>query len=443
MKFNNFLTAFLGIAIALPVFSQVNHDSGSQLIQRTKTEKKVSKKLLAGPMVSYIDNYSSRMWMLVPKGTKEIRLHLEDFNQEKAFDVFYEVGQVDRYQDNKWYKSVHHVHFGDEIPVVIDLQNLSKDSEYNVEVYLDEDLVKEEFTLYTSRAHEDDIYFLFGSSLNIDMKDSRSEDILKKMEKTPNDFMIWGGDNIYMKEGKYQSFAAMCNSYKEVRKRSTVDEFMQSTPHIAIWDKNDYGLHNSNSSMALKDSALMAFNLFWPNAPRKTYNYTYTDYGVYKKYDYEDVDIFMLDDRMFRVENEELYGEKQLERLFLDLWGSSATFKFIVSSVPFMDKDASDALVKYKEEYNKFLSRIDRGRFEGIVLISANDSKNDIIKTERTKNYPFYEMTTAPLIDGANGNFSRVRVNGVHGSRICTFEIYNKHGEVIKEHKIHESELKL
>ncbi len=445
MKFNNFLTAFLGITLMSPAFAQVKENAGSQIITKTKTENKVEKGLIAGPMVSYIDNYSSRMWLLVPKGTQEIKLHLEDFNEEKSFDIDYLVGSVDEYKDNKWFKAVHPVHFGDEVPVVIDLQNLSKDSEYNVEVYLDGDLVFEEFTLYTSRSHDDDIYFLFGASLNIDAKDSRSEDILKKMTKTENDFMIWGGNNVYLEGGEYESFASLCNSYKEVRKRETVNEFMQSTPHIAIWNKNDYGVHNSNSSKALKDSALMAFNLFWPNTPRKVYNYTFRDYGVYKKYDYEDIDIFMLDDRMFRVEEGDekaLYGSRQMDRFFLDMWGSNATFKFIVSSVPFMDDKASDAMVHYEKEYENFLNRLDDGHFDGVVFVSGNENTNEVLKQERENGYPMYELTTAPLIDGDNGNYSRVKIDGANGSRILTFEIFNKHGKVIKTKKIHESELK-
>ncbi len=445
MKFNNFLTAFLGFTLMTPAFAQVNENADSQIITITKTENKVKKGLIAGPMVSYIDNYSSRMWLLVPKGTMEIKLHLEDFNEEKSFDIDYVVGSVDEYKNNKWYKAVHPVHFGDEIPVVIDLQNLSKDSEYNVEVYLDGDLAFEEFSLYTSRSHEDDIYFLFGSSLKIDMNNSHSEDILKKMTRTQNDFMVWGGNNIYMNNGEYESFASLCNSYKEVRKRETVNEFMQSTPHIAIWDKNDYGVHNSNASMALKDSALLAFNLFWPNTPKKVYNYTFNDYGVYKKYDYEDIDIFMLDDRMFRVEkgaDKALYGNKQLDKFFLDMWGSNATFKFVVSSIPFTDAKSSDAMVHYNKEYTKFLNRLDGGHFEGVVFVSSNDAMNDILKMDRENGYPLYEMTTAPLIDGDNGNYSRVKVDGKRGSRILTFEIFNKSGEIVKTKKIHESELK-
>ncbi len=444
MKFNNFLTAFLGIALVSPSFAQVKENVDSQIISKTKTENRIEKGLIAGPMVSYIDNYSSRMWLLVPKGTENIRLHLEDFNEEKSFDINYTVGKVDEYKDNKWYKSIHSAHFGDEIPVVIDLQNLSKDSEYNIEVYLDGDMVFEEFALYTSRSHSDDIYFLFGSQLNIDQKDSHSEDILKKMVKTDNNFMIWGGNNVYIENGKYENFASVCNSYKELRKRPTVNEFMQSTPHIAIWDENDYGLHNSNSSMALKDSALMAFNLFWPNTPQKVYNYTYRDYGVYKKYDYEDIDIFMLDDRMFRAadgEDDALYGNRQLDRLFLEMWGSNATFKFLVSSIPFMDPTASDAMMKYSEEYKSFMNRLADGKFEGVVFISANENVNDIIKSDRASGYPLYELTTGPLIDGDKGNYSRVKVDGADGSRILTFEIFNKNGKVIKTQKIHESEL--
>ena len=42
----------------------------------------------------------------------------------------------------------------------------------------------------------------------------------------------------------------------------------------AVWDKMDFGLNTSDTRFALKDSTLMAFNLFWPNAPKKVYNYS-------------------------------------------------------------------------------------------------------------------------------------------------------------------------
>ena len=65
----------------------------------------------------------------------------------------------------------------------------------------------------------------------------------------------------------------------------------------------------------MRDSAYFAFDLFWPNSVRKNYNYTYYDYGTYQRYTYNDVDVFLLDSRTFNNDNT-LYGDKQLERLF-------------------------------------------------------------------------------------------------------------------------------
>ncbi|GIR13399.1 MAG: hypothetical protein CM15mP23_19740 [Cryomorphaceae bacterium] len=58
-------------------------------------------------------------------------------------------------------------------------------------------------------------------------------------------------------------------------------------PHIATWNDKDFGLNTSDTRFALKDSTLMAFNLFWPNAPKKhtiihSENMVYTNVMIMK-----------------------------------------------------------------------------------------------------------------------------------------------------------------
>ena len=94
---------------------------------------------------------------------------------------------------------------------------------------------------------------------------------------------------------RYASFPSppsidnMIDNYINIRKKTDLNDFMTSTPQIATWGVSDCGF-SSNSNFSLKDSAHFVFDLFWPNSLKKTYNYTYFDYGTYQKFNYNDVD---------------------------------------------------------------------------------------------------------------------------------------------------------
>lgn len=403
----------------------------------TPTETHVKKELIAGPFVSYIDNYSTRMWLMVPQGTENIKLHFEDFEEAREFDVFYKVGRSGQYQNNKWHRITSSYLLGDEVPVIIDVQNLQKDKEYNVSVYLDDDLVKEDFTVYMARAHKDDVFFLFGGDLDPYAKDLS---ILHKMEKTPNDFMLWGGGNLGQPEG--HSFKALNAHYKKARKVTELNDFLQSTPQIATWGQEEYTSEDLGEAYAKKDSAIMAFNLFWPNIPRKVYNYTYDEFGTYGKYDYEDVDVFVLDDQIFRDSEEGTtkFGKVQKERFFKDLWSSNASFKVIVSNSTFFG-DADDNLNAFTEDYKEFINRFHKGNFSGLIFLSMNDSgKSEFIEETREGDYNLTELSVGGIKDGT---YSRVRIEGEvsKNTRKVILEIYNDNGEIVKSKSILSSEL--
>lgn len=431
MKFTYLLAAALGFGTLF-----TNQLEAQSML--TPTESHVKKELLAGPFVSYIDNYSTRMWLMVPKGTETIKLHFEDFEEAREFDVFYNVGKAGQYQKNKWHRITSSYLLGEEVPVIVDVQNLQKDKEYNVSVYLDGDLVKEDFTVYMARAHKDDVFFLFGGNLDPFAKDLS---ILDKMEKTPNDFMLWGGSNLGKPDG--HSFQALNDHYKKARKVEELNEFLQSTPQIATWGQTEYSSDDLGASYARKDSAIMAFNLFWPNIPRKVYNYTFDEFGTYGKYDYEDVDVFVLDDHIFRdtKEGTTKFGKVQKERFFKDLWSSNASFKVVVSNSTFFG-DSESNLKAFSEDYDEFINRFHKGNFEGLVFLSMNDNGNsEFIEESRDGDYSLTELSMGGI---SNGTYSRVRIEGEvsNDTRKVILEIYNEDGKVIKSKSILASELR-
>ena len=93
-----------------------------------------------------------------------------------------------------------------------------------------------------------------------------------------SDFMIWMGNNISSDLSVDNiDFRNLVDQYVETRSNSALNEFLQSTPQIANWDEVDYGMQNGDIEWALKDTAFYAFDMFWPNALKKTYNYTFSE----------------------------------------------------------------------------------------------------------------------------------------------------------------------
>jgi hypothetical protein len=437
MNYKSFLIA--GVSI-LALFSQdvFAQSKKNPTIAPSATEKAKKMELLSGPFVSYVDGYSTRVWLMVPKGSKEVKLRFEDFDQFRSFEVTQKVGKKGDYQRNRWKRINSEYLLGDQIPVIIDVQNLSKDKEYNVEVYIDNQLVKEEFAFYMERAHPTDVYFLFGGNF----MDVKNTSIFGKMQRTPNDFMIWGGNNFGKSPVGYD-FSSYTEYCKKVRTNKVLDEFMQSTPQIATWGKYDFDAEAYGKTYINKDSALYAFDLMWPNLPKKVYNYTFNNYGTYGKYDYEDVDVFLLDDQTFRdnEKHQTKFGGKQVERLLRDLTASDATFKVVVSNSSFFG-DEDEASKNYSDEFNMLMKRIHKGNTDGLFFLSLNENgKTDMLHYQRENDYDLTELSLGSL-SGDNGTYARVRVEGGRDNRKLFVDIYDKNGHLINTASFLASELK-
>ena len=414
-----------------------------------KTEAEETSKLIAGPMLSYIDNYHTQMWLLVSKETKEVTIKLENFDEDRNQELVFDITEANSYNDSGWYDFyISDYNNGDEIPVVLTLDELIPDIEYNVQIYLDSVLVEEEMDIYTPRNYLADIYFLLGHDLNLSDENDSGDGILDAMADVESDFMVWMGNNVYFNDEEADSFKKMLEKYKTVRKREKVNNFMKLMPHIATWNDMDFGLNTSDTRFALKDSTLMAFNMFWPNAPKKTYNYTFREYGVYKRYDYEDVEIFMLDNRMFKTplnqDDPQFLGPNQINRFINEIMASNAAFKFVITGNSVLSEGKDDEpFTDYAEEYEELMRRLHLSRINGVVFITGDTNDTELLKEERPHAYPLYELKFPGLSANGSldGNFARVKVQGDYRKRICTLEVYDESGEEVFKKKIHQTEI--
>jgi alkaline phosphatase D len=423
--------------------------NGSSSFAQNEIVDEKAPKLIAGPMLSYIDDYHAQMWLLVSDDTKEITIKLENFDEDRNQELVFDITDPKSYNNSGWYDfHISDYNNGSEIPVVLTLEELIPDAEYNVEVYLDSVLVEEEMDIYTPRNYLADTYFLLGHNLNLSDEEDDGDAILDAMGEIESDFMVWMGNNVFFNDNEADSFKKMLEKYKSVRKREKVNDFMKLMPHIATWNKMDFGLNTSDTRFALKDSTLMAFNMFWPNAPKKTYNYSFRDFGVYKRYDYEDVEIFMLDNRMFKSDlnddEPQLLGPNQMNRFINEIMGSDAAFKFIISGNSILSEGEDDEpFTDYTEEHAELMRRLHLSRIDGVVFVTSDTYDIDLLKEERENAYPLYELKFPGMsIDGIlGGNFARVKVEGDYRKRICTLQVYDELGEEVFKKKIHQTEV--
>ena len=388
-------------------------------------------------MFSYVDSYGTQIWFLLESGTSQIDLDIKDYDNNSLLEYTFEV--VNKYNLKQF-------------PFTIYLEDLVPNMEYIVSVFVDGIFVKE-MDLFTKRPHLDDMQFLLGSNQGLP-----STKIFNHMKDSKSDFMVWLGGHVSFSgdcvNAELSNVGDMLNSYISVRKRSALNEFMSSTPQIATWGSSDYGAL-SDSPWALKDSSHFVFDLFWPNSLKKTYNYTYFNYGTYQRYNYNDVDLFLLDSRTF-VSDSTLYGDTQIDRLFQEIKNTGSTFTIIASPVPFIF-DTDDSFSNYQKEFNYFLEKLSVAKIDGLMLLSTScigEGQADNKKVEQpftkmhgyalnkrsyNKTNNIYEFNFPPL---SSNTYSLINISGKQGDRIFSFETYNEKGNLIYRKKLHQNDLK-
>ncbi len=224
----------------------------------------------------------------------------------------------------------------------------------------------------------------------------------KIYDQKPN-FMVWGGDNIYLREVDWYTRTGINHRYTEFRKQKELQPLWGSVHHYAIWDDHDFGPNDSDRSFWGKNLTLDIFKNFWGNL-----NYVFKDEGVTGTFMWEDCQFFLLDNRYFRApneiidENKDYFGEKQLNWLIESLRNSSAPFKFVVTGGQIVNEaKVFENMSNYPGERNKLLKKLEENKISGVLFISGDRHHTNLQKMERKDNYPLYDLTISPLTSSA------------------------------------------
>ncbi len=289
--------------------------------------------------------------------------------------------------------------------------------------------------------------------------------IFDAIAATRPDFMLWVGDNTYLREPELHTESAMRYRYRHTRGFAPMQRLLASTHHYAIWDDHDYGPDNSDRSFPLKQTALRVFRDYWP-AP--AYG-TPSAPGCYHRFTWGDADFFLLDDRTYREPApaegqyaEDYLGATQLAWLIDGLRTSDATLKFVVNGNQVLNTISKHERYTRFAEGRRLFEAIRRHRIGGVMFLSGDRHIAELNVARLDGLYPLYDFTSSPLTSGAGyhadekdnpsrvdgtwvtrtRNFGRVAITGPKDDRRVVLSCHGPDGATLWQHVVRATDLR-
>ncbi len=286
--------------------------------------------------------------------------------------------------------------------------------------------------------------------------------IFDSIAKIRPNFMLWLGDNTYLREVDWFSRTGILARNTHTRSLPELQKLLRSTHHYAIWDDHDYGPNNSDRSYPGKEWTQEAFNLFWANPST---NLTGLG-GITCFFQYADCDFYLMDDRWFRSPNnagpegKQMLGKAQIDRMLEAMIGSPSPFKFVaVGNQVLFPKDGDENLAGFPEEKEYLLNEIQKRKIKGVIFLSGDRHHTELTKLERAGSYPLYDFTCSPLTSGTHNardegntlqvpgtlvsdkNYGLIEISGPRKNRQMTIKVFDLNNtlrwtQIIKEEEL-------
>ncbi len=278
--------------------------------------------------------------------------------------------------------------------------------------------------------------------------------ILDAIYRDKPDFMVWLGDNTYLREADWDSKSGIYHRYSHTRALKELQPLLANTPQYAIWDDHDYGPNDSDRSYYGKQWTRAAFRDFWANP---VYGAGDTE-GITGAFSRSDADFFLMDNRWYRSPQSpsgEILGEKQLNWLIEALRYSSASFKFVcIGGQTLSDARVFENHAIYVAERQKLLDAIDQYKIKGVVFLTGDRHHSELTAWTSPSGIKVYDITSSALTSSTTAhpeepntgrvegsmvgvrNYAKIRVEGPKADRRLVLEFKNASGQVAYTHTI-------
>ncbi|ULQ55022.1 alkaline phosphatase family protein [Flavihumibacter rivuli] len=433
----------------------------------TTVDAQGKKGIVAGPMMGQVELRTAKIWLEAGEDAKTVAVkYWKKGNPASANTRSFSFDAMAEFK-----------------PMQVEIGGLDFNTTYEYTIlYNNKDLKQGgEFTtkdLWQWRKPAPDFSFLTGSCNYVNEPPfdrpgkpyGGDSSIFATMAKDKAAFMLWLGDNWYTREVDYASEWGMWYRASHDRSAPIMQSLLKAMPQFAIWDDHDYGPNDMGTTFHLRETAREVFKQYWANP-----SYGYDGKGIYTKFSYSDVDFFLLDDRTWRSEDRmpsNIYGQPNPEKRMLgveqmnwlkqSLLYSNATFKVIVVGSQVLNPVSPfDKLANFPVEYNELMGFLEDQKVNGVMFLTGDRHHSEVIKVDRTNNYPLYDITVSPLTSGTHKfggpekdnpyrvfgldqkqNYGRISVSGARGERKFTVAFVGVGGEALGEWSVSEKELK-
>ncbi|MFC1784456.1 alkaline phosphatase D family protein [Candidatus Neomarinimicrobiota bacterium] len=402
--------------------------------QKILSHKEVN--LIHGPMLGKVTDHSASFWV---RTAEENDVQIYAGTSSSMSKHLY--SKIVKTQAEKDYTAV------------IDIDGLEADSYYFYDVLINGEPAQKEihmFKTFPKKGSPAKFSIIFGGGAGYVPENER---IFKTILKQRPIASLWMGDNVYINMPQDPN-AVHYYTYYRKQSRSEFRKLVSSTSNYAIWDDHDAATDDCwlgpyKDKPSWKMPLLEIFKENWINP----YNGTEEWPGTYFNFVIGDVEIFMLDGRIYRTnpwaDNPTMLGPAQKEWLLNSLKNSTAIFKVIASPVPWSfesKKGAKDTWNGFHDERDEIFDFLSDNKIDGVFLISADRHRSDAWKIERDQDYPLYEFMssrltnqhTHPLEPGAlfgyneKPSFGKLTFDTKTLYPSVTYDIYNIDNEKIQ-----------
>jgi len=376
--------------------------------------------LQSGPMVGYSEMKEAMIWLQTKENAS---VKIEYFALDNPGKIF----SSDNYDAAKESAFTYHI--------ILDQLEPGKKYHYNVfinkkKVALPYETSFSSKKLWQWREDAPDFTVAIGSCTYINETEvdrpgkgyGSGYSVFESINSKNPDIMVWGGDNIYLRESDWDSKTGILHRYTHTRSIKEIQPLLAKTQNFAIWDDHDFGPNDGDRSFYNKNLTLEAFKYFWAN---KSYGTNpEQNEGNYSTFNWGDAQFFLLDDRFFKSPNDRktgtrtILGDTQLEWLIDALSSSSASFKIIYVGGQVITSAARfENYATYPEEKEKLLKEIENNKIKGVLFLSGDRHFTELSKLERNGTYPLYDWTVSPLTSGVSDSYKEDKnTNQVEGS---------------------------
>ena len=226
------------------------------------------------------------------------------------------------------------------------------------------------------------------------------------LQRHPDAFLFLG-DNVYIDAPEDRPY----QRYKYYRRQSQpwFRQMVANTPIYAIYDDHDFGVNDCWGGPEVDRPAWkrQAWEVFCQNWVNPYYGGGQEHPGCWFHFSIGDVDFFLIDGRYYRTNprttpqaKRSMLGSYQKPWLLRHLQDSRATFKFLISDVPWASgtkpgsPDTWDGFDRERSEIFQFLAQ---HHITGVILLSADRHRHDIWQVRWPGKYPLYEFESSRL----------------------------------------------